>query len=150
MKKITPILILLTILFSCKLFGQSEYTKYIVADSLNKTCFVKFEGGDSKITYLGIIKNQKGDTLYYVFSDFTRIQAAIQMHGHSNIIFLNKKRAEVKKYDIGLPENLPFKLLNNVLYFKHIDENTKKKKTYKFVIGITLPKLICVDTNDCY
>lgn len=150
MKKKIQILILITISFTSYLLGQSEYKKYIVANSSKKTHFIKTKSGDSRITYLGTVRNRKGDTLYYVLSDFSRVKAAIQMHGHSNIIFLNNKKEEIKKFDVGLPENLPFKLLNNVLYFKHINDKTKKEKLYKFEISATLPKLICVDTNDCY
>lgn len=97
--KTSKILIILTILFAFRLIGQSEYSKYIVADSLKKTIYTKNKYGDSKINYLGTIKNSKGDTLYYVFTNFSRVQAAIVMHGHSNIIYLNKKQKEVKSYD---------------------------------------------------
>lgn len=148
MKK-TKILIILTILFTVRLLGQSEYSKYIVADSLKKTIYTKNKHGDSKINYLGTIKNSKGDTLYYVFTNFSRLQAAIVMHGHSNIIYLNKKQKEVKSYDLGMPENLPYKLTNNTLYFKYVDEKTNKKQIFKNKVGTTLPTIMCWAPNMC-
>jgi hypothetical protein len=131
-------------------FGQSNYSKYIVADSVGKTEFVKHKDGDEKITYLGVIKKQNSDTLYYVIITFRRVQAAIVMHGHSDIIFLNRDYKEAKSYELGLPEELPYKLVNNVLYFKYVDEKTGKKAVFKNKIETVLPKMMCISPVECY
>jgi len=138
-----------TILLSTKLFGQSDFGKYIVADSLKKTHRVKNQYGYQEINYLGTIKKSTGDTLYFVFGVYSAVQAAIQIHGHSNIIYLNKKLKEIKSYDVGLPDQLPYKLNNNTLYFKYIDEKTNKKQIFKNKVGTTLPKIMCVSPTYC-
>lgn len=142
-------ILILTILFAIKLVGQSEYSKYIVADSLKKAQLIKTKTGDEKINYLGVIKKTTGDTLYYIVTVFSRVKAAQVMHGHSNIIYIGKDLKEKKRYDIGLPEELPYKLDNNTLYFKYVDETTNKKKIFKNKVGTTLPKIMCVGPDNC-
>ena len=141
--------VILVVCLSINLFGQNEYSKYIVVDSLRKVHKVKNPHGYEQINYLGPIKKSNGDTLYYVFGIFTGVQAAITIHGHSNIVYLNRKYKEVKSYDIGMPENLPYKLNNNTLYFKYVDETTKKKHIFKNKVGTILPKVMCVSPTSC-
>src|ERR1700739_30335 len=134
------VLILILFIYTYVAHGQSHYAKYIVPDSLRKTHVIKHkDGGSDKINYLGVIEKLNGDTLYYVFTLFGTVQAAVVMHGHSNIIFLNKKRKEVKSYDIGMPDELPYKLVDNTLYFKYVDEKTNKKQIFKNKVGAKLP-----------
>lgn len=129
--------------------AQSKYSKYIVPDSASHNSYVKHKYGDEKIQYLGVIRKSNKDTLYFAFSVFERVQAAMVMHGHSNIIFLDKKRREVKRYDVNLPENLPYKLSANCLYFKYKNETTSKKETYKFKIQAKLPDMVCYSPTEC-
>lgn len=142
-------ILIVIILFTCKLVGQSEYSKYIVADSLKKTQLVKTKTGDEKINYLGVIKKANGDTLYYIVTVFSRVKAARVMHGHSNIIYIGKDLKEKTRYDIGLPEELPYKLDNNTLYFKYLDDATNKKKIFKNKVGTSPPKIMCVGPDNC-
>jgi hypothetical protein len=72
------------------------------------------------------------------------------MHGHSNVIYLDKKLKEKKRYELGLPEELPYKLENNTLYFKYLDEKSNKKKIFKNNVGTELPEIICVEPTNCY
>src|ERR1700749_1330518 len=130
MQKI-KIIISLTILLIGKMLGQSDYAKYIAADSLRKIHKVKNSHGYQEINYLGTINKPNNDTLYYVFGVYTAVQAAIQIHGHSNIIYLNKKLKEVKSYDVGMQESLPYKLIKNTLYFRYVDEKANKKQIFK-------------------
>ena len=142
----TKVISILLILVTTKLFGQSEYAKYIVADSLKKTNKVKNHQGYEEINYLGVIKKTSGDTLYYVFAVFGKVTGG---HGHSNIIYLNKKLKEIKSYDASVPEQLPYKLLNNILYFKYVDEKTNQKKVFKNKVGTTPPAIMCVGPENC-
>ena len=143
------LLIVVVIFCTTQLVGQSEYSKYIVVDSLKKTHKIKNPHGYEEINYLGTIKKSTGDTLYFVFGVYSAVKAAIQIHGHSNIIYLNKKFKEIKSYDVGLPDQLPYKLNNNTLYFKYLDATTNKKKIFKNKVGTSLPKLMCVGPDNC-
>ena len=165
MKKILFILSLVFILFSCKNTTEKEISEpdnkdritdsiskqkqKIVVDSLKKTHKIKNPHGYKEVNYLGTIKKSTGDTLYYVFGIYSAVQAAIQIHGHSNIIYLNKKLKEIKSYDVGLPDQLPYKLNNNTLYFKYIDEKTNKMKIFENKVGTTPPNIMCVGPDDC-
>lgn len=81
-------------------------------------------------TYLGQITLNNEEN--YVFKQFYTIQAAIEKHGHSVIVFVNKHCASY--YDMEMPENLPidlknesfrYKLNNDTLIMKleHVSEN---------------------------
>jgi hypothetical protein len=143
MKKV---IIVFTILFTVKLFGQSSYAKYIVVDSLKKVQVVNYKDREEKINYLGVIKKTNGDTLYYVFTVITRVKGG---HGHANIIYLNKKYNEIKNYDASIPEQLPYKLKDNTLYFKYTDEQTGKTQTFKNKVGTTPPTIMCIGPDNC-
>lgn len=66
-------------------------------------------------SYLGqIILNGKQNN---VFKQFYTIQAAIEKHGHSVIVFVNKDGASY--YEMEMPENLPIDLKNGSFRFKH-------------------------------
>ncbi|HMH09177.1 MAG TPA: hypothetical protein VK553_00580 [Candidatus Nitrosopolaris rasttigaisensis] len=144
------ILCILIVLGSITSRAQSEYSKYIAPDSSQHRFYVRHkDGGDEKIHYLGVVRKQNGDTSYFVFAVFLRVQAAIVMHGHSTVIFLNKKYKEVESYDVNLPENLPFRLKGHYLYFKYQDEVANKKKTFKFQIQGKLPEILCYSPTEC-
>jgi hypothetical protein len=147
--KLIVTLIVIFLISTIKVSGQSDYAKYIVADSLKKTHVVKNKYGDEKINYLGAIKKTNGDTLYYIVTVFSRVKAARVMHGHSNIIYLGRDFKEKKRYDVGLPEELPYKLKNNTLFFKYLDEESNKTKIFKNKVGTTLPKIMCVGPDLC-
>ncbi len=69
--------------------------------------------------------------------------------GREDELSFLKDLKEKKRYDIGLPEELPYKLGNNTLYFKYTDEATNKKKIFKNKVGTTLPKIMCVGPDNC-
>lgn len=66
-------------------------------------------------TYLGQIKLNEMES--HMFKQFYTIQAAIEKHGHSVIIFVNKNGASY--YDMEMPENLPIDVKNGLFRFKH-------------------------------
>jgi len=128
----TTIIILFISVFSTISSGQTDYSKFVKTGKKSKKQFVKTKDRDTEnIIYLGDIKNKNGLTIYFVLSSFSVTQAAIQKHGHSNVIFLDSAKTFKKEYEIGLPEELPFKLQNNTLFFYYIDDNSKTKKYFK-------------------
>jgi hypothetical protein len=74
-------------------------------------------------TYLGqIILN---DIEFQVFKQFYTIQAAIEKHGHSVIIFVNKNSAFY--YDMEMPENLPVDLKNGSFRYEYLKDTLVMK-----------------------
>ena len=127
---------------------STKFAKYVVTKLKTKKQNTKEENLEETIVYLGDIKvNGK---LFYVLTSYRLIQAALVEHGHSTIYILDSKKRIVKEYELGQPEELPFMVENNSLYFHYKDLKTNKRKTYINRIEKELPKLMCVAPDDCY
>ncbi|GAA0876299.1 hypothetical protein GCM10009118_27090 [Wandonia haliotis] len=74
-------------------------------------------------TYLGQITLNEKDL--HVFKQFYTIQAAIEKHGCSVIIFMDKQGASY--YDMELPEYLPIDMKNGSFRFKHKNDTLLMK-----------------------
>lgn len=131
-------------------FSQSldDFNDILRAKKINKIFTIKVGQDISQRTYLGVIRNSNGQIKYYVVKEFLRIQAAIVFHGHSRILFFDKQKQLTKQSVLSSPDELPFKLKSNSLYFKYSDNKSKKI----FALNVaTLPKMICVEPNkNCY
>jgi len=74
-------------------------------------------------TYLGeIMLNEKTN---HVFKQFYTIQAAIEKHGHSVLILVNKLGAYY--YEMDLPEDLPIDMKNGAFRFKNKNDTLLMK-----------------------
>jgi hypothetical protein len=135
---------------TCQDKDYSDYSKFIKHSWIGKITKEKTNDSSSEITYLGDITDSNGKTVYYVIKEFSTVQAAIVMHGHSNIIFLDTDKKIVRMYYLGTPDELPKSLKNNKLIFEYTDEKTKQKVIHQESIGKELPKMICVKPDDCY
>jgi hypothetical protein len=143
------IIILITLFFKAN--GQvNDYSKYIKDQLINKKQTVKTHNDKRDIVYLGKIRNRNGEVLFYVLTIFSEMQAAIQIHGHSNVLYLDKKKLIKKQFDLGLPDERPFKLKNNTLYFHYFNHKTKKTELFVNHLGTEIPELLCVGPEDCY
>ena len=127
---------------------STEYAKYVVTKLKTKKQRLKEENLEETIVYLGDI--HVDGKLYYVLTSFKQIQAALVKHGHSTIYILDTRKRIVREYELGVPEELPFKVENNSLYFHYKDSRTNKIKTYINRIEKELPELICVEPDNCY
>ncbi|MEO6831223.1 MAG: hypothetical protein ABI378_03130 [Chitinophagaceae bacterium] len=148
MKAIKLIVVFVLNLICSRLGAQSNYSKYISTNSVGRTHYSKGKYGDSRIIYLGAIKTLADDTVFYIFTEFARLQAANVTHGHSMIYYYGKNRREKKRFDVNMPYELPYKLKNNVLYFKYTE--TKQTKIFKNNVGTTIPKELCVEPGNCF
>ena len=92
-------------------------------ENINK----EFKSGKSEeaeyfTTYLGNITLNDRDC--HVFKQFYTIQAAIEKHGHSVIIFMDKQGAFY--YDME-SQDLPFDVRNGLFRFKHKNDTLLMK-----------------------
>ena len=101
----------------------------------------------SQRTFLGIIRDKKSNIKYYVVKEFLRIQAATVFHGHSRILFFNESKKLTEQAILSLPNELPFKLKDNFLYFNYLENGVTKIFEDKVH---PLPKMICVAPRSCY
>jgi hypothetical protein len=129
---------------------QTDYSLYVNSKFKLKTQIIRRTDYEESVTYLGELKLEKGQ-IFYVLTSFKKIQAAIVKHGVVNIYILDINKKLVREYRLNLPEELPFKVKNNSLYFHYAEANTLKLKIFINKIGPELPKLICVGPdNGCY
>ncbi len=137
-------------LFFCTITvnGQSirDFTDVLSTRIIGKKMTKKVGKDISERTFLGVVKDVNGKTTYAVVIEFLRIQAAIVYHGHSNILFFDRRNKLVKIAALSLNNELPFKLEKNVLYFNYTVNN--KHKIFQQLIQ-PLPKMICVG-DGCY
>lgn len=126
------------------------YSKFVKSRQIGKKQIVKTGEGKEEITFLGTIKDRKGKTLFYVLAMYSVVKAAITVHGHSNIIYLDSEKKLLKQFSVGLREELPFKLENNALHFYYVDATSNKKKVFVNDVGMSAPKIMCVAPDNCY
>ncbi|MES2430549.1 MAG: hypothetical protein V4556_06395 [Bacteroidota bacterium] len=98
-------------------------------------------------TYLGILKDNKRKSKYYVIKEFNKIRAGSTWHGHSSIYFFDMKRKLAAFVYVPMPDNLPYKLYKNNFYFKYIERG--KVKEFKSQMFTPLPKMFCSRINEC-
>jgi hypothetical protein len=137
------------ILMTCALFGsaQVENFKFISSMKINEKQIRKLKSEKDEFTFLGTIKNNMGKSLYYIVSEYSIVHAT--SHGFSILYYLDKNYEVIRRYELAVPDDLPFRLFKNKLYFKYTDK-MGKKRNFLFNLGISPPKLLCVSPYDCY
>ncbi len=127
---------------------DGDYSDFIDENLINKIQRDKGENYSDEIIYLGDI-TATGNKIS-VLTVYKEVQAAITIHGHSIIYFLNHNKKIIKAYYLSMPDELPYKLENSILYFHYRDKETNKEKTYTENLSNGLPRLICVEPESCY
>lgn len=127
---------------------ELRYAKYIVTQFKTKKQKIKEENLEETIIYLGDIRlNGK---IIHVLTSYREIQATLVVHGHSTIYILDSRKRILKEYELGQPEELPYMVKENCLYFHYKDLKTNKQKIFINLIEKELPELMCVAPDDCY
>jgi hypothetical protein len=96
-------------------------------------------GGDKFTCYLGELTIN--GSVFYVCNVFRRVQAAIVLHGHSSLFFLNSEKKVEAEYSMSYPDELPKKIIQNKLEF-----NIEKNTYFVDQIDFSLPYL-CIAEN---
>ncbi|WP_316826937.1 hypothetical protein [Pedobacter miscanthi] len=108
--------------------------------NIGRKIFQKTEYGETQSTYLGKIEDKNKKILFYVIKEFRRIKAARVYHGNSWLIFYGPDKKFKAQYHFDMPNELPFKLNINTLYFYNTDK--KPAKLLTLIIDNQLPKQI--------
>lgn len=98
---------------------------------------------------LGRISDQRGRLRYYVWTEFYTVQAAQRPHGHSRLLFLSAQHVPVAQYAVDLPQELPYRLRRNTLYFQP-RAGCEPARTYSLQLGMRLPQRLCLGEGNCY
>lgn len=128
--------------------AQQKYSfkKILEMKAVNKTFVNKSKEDTTWRTYLGSLKNDKNETLFFVIKEFDKIKAASTWHGHSNVYFFNRKGKIIARLDVALPENLPLRIQKDILYFP---DDKISGTVHAVKIGRSLPPDICLKPDWC-
>jgi hypothetical protein len=77
------------------------------------------------------------------------VQAALFNHGHSRLLFLNAQHVPIAQYVVGMPQELPYQVRHNALYFK-ASRTKESTQVYRVPLGTRLPQRLCVGAAECY
>lgn len=142
---------MLCLLFVClaSLGQRTGYGEILTQAKAGKSVTRKTKDSESTITYLGTIRNKNRKVVYFVVKEFLKFQAARQMHGRSTILFFDNQKNKIAEYRVNLPDELPIKLTNNILYFTARDSKGNSIE-HQEEISIALPEYICVSSEECF
>lgn len=141
------ILYFLFFMYSNYLFSQNKKTFYEVVE---KGKVLKSNKKNKKeLTFLGSIRDSSDNILYYVVTNIEIVKAFKVSHGHIIVFFLDSKYNVVRRFELGHPNEMPYKLEANVLYF-YCEDEKGNDSIYQNIIGTVLPAVLCVSLNNCY
>lgn len=129
-------------------FGQSKlkfYKQFISENLITKKQILTDEYAKTEITYLGKLMDLDNQNYYHVITSF-KIIGIGEMEsprGMSNIAFINKNVDKAIIYQVGMPDELPEKIENKILYFTH-----KSEKIGVSILG-GLPPMLCIPKIGC-
>ncbi len=121
------------------------YKKFIKSKKINVPKILKTKSTKTKITYLGELKDLNHKNSYHIITNFEiwGIGEMLSPRGRSKVAFINETKNKILIYDLGMPENLPVKIENNILYFK-----IEKSEIKISILGGLSPEL-CIPKIGC-
>jgi|SRR5690554_1462720 len=129
-------------------FGQNEldFYKQFISDRqiLEKQILID-EHTKTEITYLGKLMDLDNRNFYHVLANF-KIIGIGEMEsprGISNIGFINENMDKAIIYRMGMPNELPTRIENEILYFNH-----ESQKIGISILG-GLPPMLCIPKIGC-
>jgi hypothetical protein len=121
------------------------YKNYIDPTAKDQIVELNDKNTKTEIKYLGELKDLDSKNSYHVISKFTifGIGEMLSPRGQSEVAFINKRDNQTLVYDLGMPDNLPRSIEENVLVF---DINAKKVGV---LISGGLSPLLCIPEIGC-
>jgi hypothetical protein len=122
-----------------------EFKKYINDDLVGeKQIEIDQDSTIFETIYLGQLEMKEGSfhsksVTYNVLSQYYSVQAAIERHGHSRLIFIDEDGKTVRIYTFNMSDELPTAINHNGLTFGKIN------KRY-----LSLPDLFCIPNGECF
>ena len=121
------------------------YKNYIDPTAKDQIVVLNDKNTKTEIKYLGELKDLDSKNSYHVISKFKifGIGEMLSPRGQSEVAFINKRDNQTLVYDLGMPDNLPRSIEENVLVF---DINAKKVGV---LISGGLSPLLCISEIGC-
>lgn len=95
------------------------------------------------IQYLGVVKTKKGKH-YKVLNSFFVYTASSTCMGTSKVKIYDMKNRYVGCYDVGMPDDLPIKIIQNKLIYWENSDNCKARNGFSINIEKGLPKRFAI------
>ena len=111
----------------------------------NKLIVINGKHIKTEIKYLGELKDLDHKNSYHIITNFKIIGIGemLSPRGKSEVAFLNIKENQILIYDLGMPDNLPKKIEENILIF---EVNNQK---IKISVSGGLPPILCIPEIGC-
>lgn len=121
------------------------YKKFIKSKKINVPKILNTKSTKTKIIYLGELKDLNHKKSYHIITNFEiwGIGDMLSPRGRSKVAFINETKNKIIIYDLGMPENLPVRIENNILYFK-----IEKSEIQISIFG-GLPPELCIPKIGC-
>ena len=121
------------------------YRKFMKSKRINIPKVLNTKSTKTKIIYLGELKDLNSKNSYHIITNFEiwGIGEMLSPRGRSKVAFINETKNKIIIYDVGMPENLPTKIENNVLYFQI------EKSEIRISISGGLAPLLCIPKIGC-
>ncbi|SFT35168.1 hypothetical protein SAMN05216474_0046 [Lishizhenia tianjinensis] len=123
----------------------NDYSKFVDSRFVNKKRNYHSLYIEHEITYLGQIQGVEEKISYSVVTDFSKIGIgdSISKKGQSKLIFISSSKERIYKYDMLMPDNLPYRIENNFLYFQGVNST-------KIEIKNGLNSFVCIPNKECF
>ncbi|MEN0048629.1 MAG: hypothetical protein AAF806_16325 [Bacteroidota bacterium] len=121
------------------------YKKFIVPDKIDSLQILKQEHSRTEIRYLGILKDLDTKNSYHVISNFKIIGIGemLSPRGRSEVAFIDLQNYQAIVYNLGMPDDLPDSIRENVLYFELDNIKTGISTSGGLMPHICLPEIGC-------
>ena len=124
----------------------SFYKEFIILEKIDSLQVITEKHSKTETKYLGKLIDLKKDDAYHIITNFKIIGIGKMSspRGKSEVAFINTKDDSIITYDLGMPDNLPISINDNVLYFVLNDIKTG------ISISGGLPPMICLPVINCH
>jgi hypothetical protein len=121
------------------------YKKIIDSKKINIPKILNTKSTKTEVIYLGELKDLNHKNSYHIITNFEiwGIDEMLSPRAKSKVAFINETKNKIIIYDLGMPENLPVKIENNILNFKI------EKSEIKISILGGLPPELCIPKIGC-
>lgn len=126
---------------------QLQFYKQFISDQrIAKKQAVNDTYSESEIIYLGKLASLNKQHEYHIISNFKVIKTggSESPRGFSTIVFINTSLDKIMIFNVNMPDELPIKIENDVLYF-----NAESEKV-GIVIVDELFAYLCIPKIGCY
>ena len=141
------LIIFLAVTIPIHAFSQKldDFTEILTKQKLTVPFVKRYKNDISERKCIGLILDSKRSLKYYVVNEIR--ETINNRRENSRILFFSAQKIIVAEVKLSMPNELPFYLKDNTLYFDYVVKG--KQQTY-YVQILSIPKTICTKPKSCY